>query len=498
MDINDVEFFSYVKNLKNVKVQDLFSKEWFDYHKSIVFINAYLHSNNEIIDIVEDERMNAVVTKFESLLRELITTYFVRFITAEEKHKSSKNHFLECKMEKVENKKNGENKEKEDPCSHGRISSYISLYHEITILNIFEFILLSDYVYEKIDSHMINLFAYIYSNLVSFLKTNSGEYFVKPMNEMSISEMLKEENDKTHNIDKLKIYINVINALRNITDRIHLLNNTVVNKIVDYGAKREKPTKIFFSDILLILIPLIEKKPWKHEDYIFEKNEQNGGSRVAAEQQLSRSGEAAAKSQAKPLNTSKRKTHPFFFLNRYEMTNYRRNNILKLRKYMNESLYEQLPPMKTLHTFIEVPEIFDEIKSDMLKNKRQVLSILSSITIEKDILGSISDVYLSIYEFDQQIKNKSTSKGKCEQDKNSKQENGKEAAVDENYICNNCKENAELQCSQCKQTYYCSKECQMKDWFNHREICSKDKSNKQIRGGGKTQTNDTMPCETEK
>ncbi|SBT39123.1 MYND finger protein, putative [Plasmodium ovale wallikeri] len=417
MDINDVEFFSYVKNLKNVKVQDLFSKEWFDYHKSIVFINAYLHSNNEIIDIVEDERMNAVVTKFESLLRELITTYFVRFLTAEEKHKNSKNHFLECKMEKVENK-NGEKKEKGDPCSHGRISSYISLYHEMTILNIFEIILLSDYVYEKIDSHMINLFAYIYSNLVSFLKTNSGEYFVKPMNEMSISEMLKEENDKTHNIDKLKIYINVINALRNITDRIHLLKNTVVNKIVDYGAKREKPTKNFFSDILLILIPLIEKKPWKHEDYIFEKNE-------------------------------------------YEMTNYRRNNILKLRKYMNESLHQQLPPMKTLHTFIEVPEIFDEIKSDMLKNKRQVLSLLSSVTIEKDILGSISDVYLSIYEFDQQIKNKGPSKGKCEQDKNSKQENGKEVAVDENYICNNCKENAELQCSQCKQTYYCSKECQV-------------------------------------
>ncbi|SCP05191.1 MYND finger protein, putative [Plasmodium ovale] len=470
MDINDVEFFSYVKNLKNVKVQDLFSKEWFDYHKSIVFINAYLHSNNEIIDIVEDERMNAVVTKFESLLRELITTYFVRFITAEEKHKSSKNHFLECKMEKVENKKNGENKEKEDPCSHGRISSYISLYHEITILNIFEFILLSDYVYEKIDSHMINLFAYIYSNLVSFLKTNSGEYFVKPMNEMSISEMLKEENDKTHNIDKLKIYINVINALRNITDRIHLLNNTVVNKIVDY-------------DILLILIPLIEKKPWKHEDYIFEKNEW-------------------VKNEDSILATTEKQLWLILYtliLNRafqekYEMTNYRRNNILKLRKYMNESLYEQLPPMKTLHTFIEhlyisksifpenknsyliidvVPEIFDEIKSDMLKNKRQVLSILSSITIEKDILGSISDVYLSIYEFDQQIKNKSTSKGKCEQDKNSKQENGKEAAVDENYICNNCKENAELQCSQCKQTYYCSKECQMKDWFNHREICSK-------------------------
>ncbi|WBY54492.1 MYND-type zinc finger protein [Plasmodium yoelii yoelii] len=107
------------------------------------------------------------------------------------------------------------------------------------------------------------------------------------------------------------------------------------------------------------------------------------------------------------------------------MTNYRRNNILKLRKYMNENLYEQLPPMKTLHTFIEhlyisksvfpenknsyliidvVPEIFDEIKNDILKNKKQVLSMLNNITISKEVLGSISEVYLSVYEFDHQIK----------------------------------------------------------------------------------------------
>lgn len=47
--------------------------------------------------------------------------------------------------------------------------------------------------------------------------------------------MVLEEEDNTYNIDKLKIYLNIINILRNITDRIHLLNNTVVNKIVDYG-----------------------------------------------------------------------------------------------------------------------------------------------------------------------------------------------------------------------------------------------------------------------
>ncbi|SBS94830.1 MYND finger protein [Plasmodium malariae] len=191
-------------------------KKWFELHKNIVLINVYLHSNSDIIDSIEDKRMNALVMRFETLLRELITTYFIRFLNSNEKSKSNKESLSFEEKEELQNEKS-------------------NLYHELTILNIFEFILFSDYIYEKIDSCMINFFAYIYSNLVSFLKTNSEEYFVKPINELSISEILKEENDKTCNIDKLKIYMNVINNLRNITDRIHLLNNTVVNKIVDYG-----------------------------------------------------------------------------------------------------------------------------------------------------------------------------------------------------------------------------------------------------------------------
>ncbi|SBT79839.1 MYND finger protein, putative [Plasmodium malariae] len=452
MDIKDMEFFNYVNNLRGVELSGLFSTEWFELHKNIVLINVYLHSNSDIIDSIEDKRMNALVMRFETLLRELITTYFIRFLNSNEKSKSNKESLSFEEKEELQNEKS-------------------NLYHELTILNIFEFILFSDYIYEKIDSCMINFFAYIYSNLVSFLKTNSEEYFVKPINELSISEILKEENDKTRNIDKLKIYMNVINNLRNITDRIHLLNNTVVNKIVDY-------------DILLILVPLLEKRPWRHENYVFEKNEW-------------------VKTEDNTLAATEKQLWLILYtliLNRtcqekYEMTNYRRNNILKLRKYMNESLHEQLPPMKTLHTFIEhlyisksvfpenknsyliidvVPEIFDEIKSDMLKNKKKIISLLNNITIEKDVLRNISDMYLSIYEVDQQIntKNNRNSKEKDEQEKKTECNEGEEAIFDDLYLCNICKENAELQCSQCKRIYYCSKECQMKDWFNHREVCS--------------------------
>ncbi|SOV21581.1 MYND finger protein,putative [Plasmodium sp. DRC-Itaito] len=464
MNISDIEFLNYVTNIKNMDMLQLFSKDWMTYHEHIVYINIYLHNHKDIIDITQDERMNVILKRFEIILRDLIKIYFIRFLYFEKKEE---NISIINKNEKVQS----ENIMDEDTLNHIRISSYILMYHELSLLNIIEFILYSDYVYDHIETYMINIISYVYSNLISFLGTKSEQYFVKPISEMFINEMVLEEEDNTYNVDKLKIYLNIINILRNITDKIHLLNNTVVNKIVDY-------------DMLLILIPLIEKKPWRHQNYVWIRTDDH--TLCSVEKQL------WLILYTLILSDSCQQ--------KYEMTNYRRNNILKLRKYMNEHMYEQLPPIKSLHTFIEhlyistsifpdkknsylmidvVPEIFDEIKNDVLKNKKDIMSLFNNIRIKKELLKNISEVYLSIYEFDQENKrnkNKSSEKEEHQKIINQEKEKINETEKKQNdvecYLCNNCKGLAELQCSQCKKTYYCSKECQMKDWINHRDVCS--------------------------
>ena len=38
--------------------------------------------------------------------------------------------------------------------------------------------------------------------------------------------------------------------------------------------------------------------------------------------------------------------------------------------------------------------------------------------------------------------------------------------------CSNCdKPNSNLKCSKCKLVFYCSKECQVKDWSTHKLLC---------------------------
>ncbi|KAK8805479.1 hypothetical protein WA158_002135 [Blastocystis sp. Blastoise] len=44
--------------------------------------------------------------------------------------------------------------------------------------------------------------------------------------------------------------------------------------------------------------------------------------------------------------------------------------------------------------------------------------------------------------------------------------------IDSNHMCGNCgKKNAHYQCSRCKSAYYCDRDCQLKHWNKHKNIC---------------------------
>ena len=43
----------------------------------------------------------------------------------------------------------------------------------------------------------------------------------------------------------------------------------------------------------------------------------------------------------------------------------------------------------------------------------------------------------------------------------------------EKSTCAVCQTPSKLQCSACKITYYCSRDCQKKDWKTHKQLCKK-------------------------
>ncbi len=43
----------------------------------------------------------------------------------------------------------------------------------------------------------------------------------------------------------------------------------------------------------------------------------------------------------------------------------------------------------------------------------------------------------------------------------------------EGFKCGKCQKQAFKRCSKCKSIWYCSKECQVSDWPNHKVVCNK-------------------------
>ena len=50
--------------------------------------------------------------------------------------------------------------------------------------------------------------------------------------------------------------------------------------------------------------------------------------------------------------------------------------------------------------------------------------------------------------------------------------------INEGMPCRICKKNATKKCGKCKETFYCSLDCQKKDWPDHKTICCLPSENK--------------------
>lgn len=48
-------------------------------------------------------------------------------------------------------------------------------------------------------------------------------------------------------------------------------------------------------------------------------------------------------------------------------------------------------------------------------------------------------------------------------------------------VCRVCQQTATYRCSKCRQAWYCSRACQVKDWKEHKQQCGKMAAREQVR-----------------
>lgn len=153
---------------------------------------------------------------------------------------------------------------------------------------------------------------------------------------------------------------------------------------------------------------------------------------------------------------------------KYEITSFRKQNLLRLRKYLNEVLLDQLPMLADMLRGLEEMNI-----------QQEPSALSSSNAFIVQTLPEIRTRLLASKNWNQIAKEQAETFFA----KNSEQEKADMNRLVELYAsdvfedfmedpkCEECGAMATQRCSRCKMAWYCTRDCQLRQWKKHKQIC---------------------------
>ena len=433
--------------LIDVKLEEIGSKEFIQQHAYINKLNMQVVKN--ILSGGEDIIMSQFIDhdKLKPLIKELFTM-------------SAFKHVIYPHI-------------KEEISNLSSIKSYLVIYHEACLANILENFFYSITACQAADDYIVDMIEYCYSMINKYIayrnkhgnNTNSGK---KEMNMQEIAAQIKkiESKDKVTREENLKdleekndeINFNIamccINIIRYISDHLEQLPFPVRHHMMNV------------KDIPMLFVTVMEMKPWerKGKNDKIEIYENNNWVEV--------------KSLAHKIPKLEGQVwitiYNLFMVQennkKYEINQYRQSQLLRLRKYFSETLYDQIPQMVNFYRSLEEMALMN-YNNTLTVNPFivEMIPILSNSSMfkigedkAKEIGNKIVEKYFRISE--EQLRKE------LEPVNDIYSMDNMEYFMDDPK-CANCGKDATNRCSRCKSEWYCSKECQIKRWKTHKELC---------------------------
>lgn len=151
---------------------------------------------------------------------------------------------------------------------------------------------------------------------------------------------------------------------------------------------------------------------------------------------------------------------------KYEINDFRKRNILRLKKFMNEVLFDQIPPLQDLFRAIEELNLVNT--NNTLASNPFIVEMVAEISKS---LEKLNFKEIGLKQLNNHFKNADL---KVEYELLSSAYNLDNVEYFmEDPTCGGCGKPASKRCSKCKSEWYCSKECQVKRWKQHKEMCIK-------------------------
>ncbi|CAD7954075.1 unnamed protein product [Amoebophrya sp. A25] len=228
---------------------------------------------------------------------------------------------------------------KEHVSTLSSLRSYIPIYSEASLVSLVEMCLYHSQSCETAGDSLVDLIDYVYRKLTYLVQHPNAKLYSWPP--QSTEEALAKSevdllNEQFLDIE-FQICMSALNICRYLTDHRQHLPLTLTTRLLEN------------HDILLTLVPLMEKAPWiRKRRGQFEKFEKNVW-KVIEEDDLC----TLPKMSSQLWLTMYNLIMDSQCRQRYEMRGHRKDNLLRLRRFLNEIVFDQIPPLVELLRTLE-------------------------------------------------------------------------------------------------------------------------------------------------
>jgi hypothetical protein len=313
-DLTPFEVEHFVGDLQELQLEQVGTKKWLDQHERIEKLNWTAHSQaKEGYDEFVVDQFN-MLEKVQFLIYDLIIT---------EGWKERVWPLVKAKLVKFSS-----------------LRSYIPVYHEASVANLLEVCLYHRTSCEEAGDALVDLVDFCVRKLRYLLSVPNSELIrqVTSAKEAAEWDDVRALDEQFYECE-FQVCMCVISIIRFLTDHRVAMPLAVTTRLLET------------HDVLMLLVPLMEKAPW------VRKNKLNGRIEKFEDHEW-QVVEADDEGRLPKLHTQVWLAIYNLIMDqecrsRYELSSVRRENLLRLRRYINEVVVDQLPPLTNLHRTLE-------------------------------------------------------------------------------------------------------------------------------------------------
>ncbi|KAH8364834.1 hypothetical protein KR084_012317 [Drosophila pseudotakahashii] len=442
------ELYLFVESIRPFEVREVGSPKWVEVHEMIIKLSQ--QASLELAQKREEEVKEFLISrdKLRVLIHEAycVTLWKTRVLPL----------LLEI-----------------DPNPQATFLIYTVLYHEAALVALLDVCLYHPSGCETLQESVLDLIDYCAQAVSQVIGLVSMGYHENE-SELDVDEAVLTELERQKRDFIYKIGLRCISVLNYLADNVGLFHLSAARRL------------LVTHDIPWLMVDVLSFRPWQRKN--------SKGVQKFIDEKWTTVYDVAkiCKPEAQTWFCVRQLLLNAQIMENYALNEARCNQLNKLLGFMHETLLDQLPPLIELRMFLsrltlsgntaksqsllleDIPQIQEELIKDVEENGGfyQIAQDQESVFLSKNkdnicaLASRLSKAYGTdmLCELEQIMEDLKVDEPK---DAGAGGDDGGK------HSCATCQKGAKKKCASCKQVHYCSRECQLKDWPQHKIVCLK-------------------------